>query len=386
MDGVDELEREALRRLRWITDEGDSLGETITDGILRLPWMRETVTGDVVAALDWFERIDRSDEDLVLSLLDMPFLKSLEGRDLLILEAVRRMARDEKKMVALKESRIFIEGIRDMDFPLVAAAGTLRDADEIGRMLTPGYGRVETWQGQTELTPNLTVSVVRTEGDPLPGTMAEIVRILGMLEGFMAISLPNPNPVFVFNDASSRVPGSQGTRYGFAYGLRSDREQIKDYGGRELLPSVVIHEVAHDYFGSPLKSWYNHLPVIAFEYIYRLDGRDPTELPAGVLDVIERRECEARNIKHHEEMEERWEEREQFRCGHYLGFWLGRELLEAVGQKEFLFRIRNMHRISQAELAKGGNPGIDQIRELFPDQLGTVDRYWSGEVGTPEVR
>ena len=375
-----------MRRLGWIEDEGDDLSKRIIDEISRLPWMKGSVTEDTVLALDWFERIDRSDEVLVLSLLNMPFLESLESQDLLILEAVRRMARDEDKIVALMESSIFKKGITNADFPLVAAAGTLRDADETGRMLTPGYGRVETWQGTTGLTPKLTVSIVRTDRGPFPGTMAEIVRILAMLEEFMGLPLPNPSPVFVFNDQSSRVPGSQGTRYGFAYGLRSDREQVKDYGGRELLPSVVIHEVAHDYFGSPLKSWYNHLPVIAFEYIYRLDGRDPTELPAEVLHIIERRECEARNIKDHEEMEDRWTEREQYRCGHYLGFWMGRELLEAVGQEDFLARIRDMHRISQAELAEGGNPGIEQIRELFPDQLQIVERYWSGEVGTPESR
>ena len=375
-----------MHRLGWIEDEGDDLSKRIVDEISRLPWMKENVTEDTVLALDWFERIDRSDEALVLSLLDMPFLESLESQDLLILEAVRRMARDEEKIVALTESPIFIEGIANADFPLVAAAGTLRDAGETGRMLTPGYGSVETWQGATGLTPNLTVSIVRTDGDPLPETMPEIVRILEMLEDFMGIPLPNPNPVFVFNDQSPRVAGSQGTRYGFAYGLRADREELKNYGGRELLPSVVIHEVAHDYFGSPLKSWYNHLPVIAFEYIYRIDGRDPGQVPVEILNVIERRLCEARNIKDHEEMEDRWAEREQYRCGHYLGFWLGRELLEAVGQEEFLARVRVMYANSHLELADGGNPGIEQIKELFPDQLEIVEKYWSGNVGTPESR
>ena len=70
-----------------------------------------------------------------------------------------------------------------------------------------------------------------------------------------------------------------------------------------MLPSVMIREIGHDYFGNELKSWLNHTPVKTFEYVYRLGGRDPSDVPEAVLNTIHRRSgCEARNIQHLEEM------------------------------------------------------------------------------------
>ena len=37
-------------------------------------------------------------------------------------------------------------------------------------------------------------------------------------------------------------------------------------------------------------------------------------------------------------------------------------------------------------MAEGADPGVAEIRELFPDQLEIVERYWSGDVGNPEEK
>ena len=74
------------------------------------------------------------------------------------------------------------------------------------------------------------------------------------------------------------------------------------------------------------------------------------------------------------------------RCHHYLGYRMGRELLEALGQEEYFARMRRLYHRKEALVAEGIDPGIAEIRELFPDQLEIVERYWSGDVGNPEEK
>ena len=219
--------------------------------------------------------------------------------------------------------------------------------------------------------------------------MPELVRIVERLESIMQVPLPKSHMIFVINDFAPRNSGGQGTRYDFAYGLRGDREPPSQRWGwgpeRELLPPVVIHEVAHDYYGNEIKSWLNHLPIKGgFEYIYVLDGRDPSEMPDEALNIIQRRACTARNVQHLEELNSATPGWDKYKCGHYLAYWFGRELLEAVGQDEFMARMRRLYHLKNKMVGEGGDPGIAEIRELFPDQLEIVERYWSGEVGNPE--
>ena len=148
----------------------------------------------------------------------------------------------------------------------------------------------------------------------------------------------------------------------------------------------MIHELGHDYFGDELKSWINHTPVKTFEYVYRLDGRDRSEAPENVLNVIQRRDCTARNIQHLEEMNPASSDRRNRLCHHYLGYWMGRELLEAVGQEEYFARVRRLYHLKNRMVAEGEDPGIAEIREFFPDQPEIVERYWSGDVGNPEEK
>ena len=225
--------------------------------------------------------------------------------------------------------------------------------------------------------------------------MPELVRIAELLESTMQVPLPKPHMIFVISDYATSVSSrgiSQGRRYDFAYGLRGDREDTQRFAAqyatdRPMLPSAMIHEIGHDYFGNEIKSWLNHTPVKTFEYVYRLDGRDPSDVPETVLNTIPQRSgCEARNIQHLEEMNPPSSDRTNSLCNHYLGYWMGRELLEAVGQEEYFARMRRLYYRKEALVAEGIDPGIAEIRKLFPDQLDIVEHYWSGDVGNPEEK
>ena len=283
--------------------------------------------------------------------------------------------RSEDHLETLQQSQIFKDGITDDYTTLVRAAGTFRDADVLARWLVPGYASVEVYTGDTELTPELKISIFRDPGNPSPETVPELARITEQLESLMQVPLPNPRLVFVISDQapSISINGiSQGRRYDFAYGLRGDRENPQRFASqyateRPVLPSVIIHELGHDYFGNELKSWLNHTPVKTFEYVYRLDGRDRSEVPENVLNVIQRRDCEARNIQHLEEMNPPASDRWNRLCHHYLGYWMGRELLEAVGQEEcFMFgAVASSHIIGALALIdfRPGTAGVSPALE-----------------------
>ncbi len=395
-DGINEWEVGVVQRLTWMVDREDLHEWAIVEKLVELPWIKDDITEAEAAAVDLVERIDdREDEKVTLAIVGMPFLQTFEQDDLLALSAINYMGRrGEGHLEALKQSQIFKDGITDDLTTLIRAAGTIRDADALARWLVPGYASVEVHTGQTTLTPELKITVFRDHGNPQPETMPELVRIAEQLENLMQVPLPNPRLVFVISDQAPTISVngiSQGKRYDFAYGLRGNRENLQRFAsqyatGRPMLPSVMIHELGHDYFGNELKSWLNHTPVKTFEYVYRLDGRDRSEVPESVLNVIQRRDCVARNIQHLEDLNPPNSDRGNRLCHHYLGYWMGRELLEAVGQEEYFARMRRLYHLKNQMVAEGDDPGIAEIRELFPDQLEIVEHYWSGDVGSPEEK
>ena len=389
-DDITEAEGEVIYRLYWTARYAPALAEMM----VAKSWVQDDITeaeGEVIYRL---YRTAREDPELAGAILDMPFLETFEPDDLMAVSAISRMERrGEDHLEALKQSQIFKDGITDDLTTLVRAAGTIRDADALAQWLVPGYASIEVHTSQTELTPELKISIFRDHGDPDPETMPELVRIAEQLESLMQVPLPNPRLVYVISDQAPPISTNgigQGANYGFAYGIRGDRENSQRFASeyatdRPMLPSVMIHELGHDYFGNEIKSWLNHTPIKAgFEYIYRLDGRDPSEAPEQVLNVIQRRGCEARNIQHLEEMNPPSSDQTNSLCHHYLGYWMGRELLEAVGQDEFMARMRRLYHLKNKMVSEGADPGIAEIRELFPDQLDIVEHYWSGDVGNPE--
>ena len=392
-DGIDASERDAVQML---VDSANHYPDTFS-ALLRNLWVTDDVLTaaetNVIYAIRWTAR---RDEAATLAILDMPFLETLEYDDSLAALALYRLARyaDDGRFKTVMEHPTLEGGVTDDLTTLVAAVGTIREADEVERMLDPGYARIEVFTGRTELSPELKISIVRTHSGRRPETMPELVRIAEQLENLMQVPLPKPHMIFVVNDYATSVSSrgiSQGRRYDFAYGLRGDREDTQRFASeyatdRPMLPSVMIHEIGHDYFGNEIKSWLNHTPVKTFEYVYRLDGRDRAEAPEKVLNIIQRRGCEARNIQHLEEMNPPSSDRTNRLCHHYLGYWMGRELLEAVGQEEYFARMRRLYHRKEALVAEGADPGIAEIRELFPDQLEIVEHYWSGDVGNPEEK
>ena len=105
-----------------------------------------------------------------------------------------------------------------------------------------------------------------------------------------------------------------------------------------------------------------------------------------MLEINPRSQCEAHDLKMVVDLAVRTDNMAQFRCNHYLGLKLFRELLETVGNEEFFATLRQLYRLSLASIQSGNNPGISEVRQAFHDQSEIVEKHWSGKLNAPENR
>ena len=122
-------------------------------------------------------------------------------------------------------------GITDAQTTLVTAVGTVWDAEEIRRMLNPGYSDIEVLSEGTKLTPNLKVSIVRTGTKPQPWTATGVRDAAEFVEQTMQLPLPVGHVIVLLNDKAGNK-GYGGTNHGFAFDFKPGREQEQTVYGR----------------------------------------------------------------------------------------------------------------------------------------------------------
>lgn len=380
------MSTEVLSRLRLILGRHPEIGPANVVKILEKPWMQDSLTTEKLLSVEFLERIARRNHEVVPSLLKMPFLETFEPEDRFIIHATWRIFRyhPDSTGKAFKESDTFVDGIRDKDRTRVIAALTMQQPDELERMLQPGWADIEEWRGATHLSPNLRISIVRAHSPLFPGAMEGIVEVVNLLERTMDAPLPGPpHLIAVFHDESHSSPGLCGQNRRFATVFCVRHEEPADFDtGREMLQSVVIHEIGHRYFGSPMQSWLHHFFVIMYEVIWILDGREIGDVPEELIEQSPRRDCDVVDLKTLEELMPT--ERYQSRCHHHLGHRMAREIVAEVGMEEFITRMRKAYPMKDEFFDEREEPGIEVMLLLYPDQSEIVERFWSGRVNAPE--
>ena len=255
-----------------------------------------------------------------------------------------------------------------------------------GAIIEPGGGtvvnflnaaRVQIGTAQTDLTPHLQVSIVRT-GESKPGTLEAVFEAATVVEGVMGLPLPTSHIVLVLDDGA--VPENYGgSNAGFAITYRPEYEQPSDSWRWSNLRTGLIHETAH-YFWSGNGSWIDEGMANIHEFIYNLDsGLSPNQLRP------KRGECEAHDIQ----MLDQWRPKvsnKQFLCNYYMGEMLFLELRSAIGDDRFIDKMRDLYALALSEKEAGRDMGIAQIRQVFAGHNDVVERFWSGQWNAPENR
>ena len=97
---------------------------------------------------------------------------------------------DQGALDALTEHPIFWDGITEDDTILIAASGTLYSTpDEIRHVLELGPASIETESLGTDLTPNLKISIVRTDSPAKPDTIEATRDLVEFVENTMGLPL-----------------------------------------------------------------------------------------------------------------------------------------------------------------------------------------------------
>ena len=378
-DGITDTERDAVNYIYWLNDEDDENGKAVMEAVLAFPWIQDGITETEAEAIDQIESLDDRSEKAAAVITAMPFLESLEEEDVLAIRGMNSMAYDGLLSGLLAHPRLR-NGITDAQTTLVTAVGTVWDAEEIRRMLNPGYADIETLSKGTELTPNLKISIVRTGSQRQDWTAEGVWDAVQFVEETMQLPLPVGHVIILLNDKAGNK-GYGGTNHGFAFDFKPDREQEQAVYGRHNFQSGIVHETAH-YFWRLDPNWVDEGVANMFEYIYGIEK----EVDSWLLEKPQREKCEAHDLEMLTEWNPGVEEFERFLCNYYLGQSLFLELLESLGVEVFNERLRELYRLSLAAKDTGDTPGIAQVRQAFHDQADVVEKHWSGKLNAPENR
>ena len=375
-DGISETELDALKWLSWIAHESETAA-----AVIAMSWMQDDITGTERDALEWIRWIVHESTPAA-AIVSMPFLHTLERDDVLAIRGISTLARAEDKELldALLEHPTFRNGITDAQTTLLTAAATVREPEEVRRMLEPGYADIETVSSGTKLSPNLKISIVRTGTPAQPQTLEAIKNAVKFAEQTMQLPLPVSHVILVLNDWA--FPENYGgTNFGFAFGYDPEREQKERGYDKYSFQSSILHEVAH-YFWRGHADWIDEGVADTFEYMHGVEaGVSP-----GLLERPRRRNCEAHDLELLTEWSPEQEDIDQFRCNYFLGQMLFLELLEDLGEDRFNEKLRELYYLSLLKKKAKGEPGIKEVRLAFADQAEIVEKHWSGRLNAPENR
>ena len=377
-DEITEAESVAIDRLYGLSYAEVSLATAA----IALTWVQDDITeieSNVIKYLGWTAF---HDAEAVASIVPMPFMESLEEDDLLAIRGIYELTSDEDAdlLEALLEHPMTAGGITDAHTTLVAAASTLWDAEEIRRMLTPGYANIETVSSGTQFTPNLKISIVRAGTQHQTWTAAGIGEAVEFAEKILQAPLPLSHVIVVLNDKAFG-PIFGGAHFGFAFSLAPEDEQPRDSSDGHYFQSGIVHETAH-YYWRDNADWIDEGIANIFEYMYGVQSG----ISPGLLEKPRRDNCEAHDLEMITEWDPRQENRDNFFCNYFLGQSLFLDLHEDLGEEKFNEKLRELYLLTLVKEKSEDEAGIAEVRLAFRDQSEIVERHWSGGLNAPENR
>ena len=374
-DDIQEAEYQALNRLGYL----DSPNPGNLYVALSIPWVQDDMSETEYDIIHSLGALDFDATDVVLQLLSMPFLLSPDATDALAIRGMEELA-DEGRLAALTEHAIFQGGVTDEETTLIAAVGTLRDADEIQRVLDPGGAAIETVSLGTELTPHLKISIVRTGSQSRPGTIEATRDLVQFIENTMGLALPVDHVIIMLSE-NAVTDKFAGTNYGFAFSYLPKYE-VTQSGTWEWRQGRLgfVHETAH-YFWSGNENWIDEGLANLFEYQFGLQ----MGLSHGQLQS-KRKNCEAHDLKMLSGWNPDSSEWDRFHCNYYLGQLLFQDLFASMDASTFTANLQEFYRLSLDAQEADLTPGIVEVRKAFAGQDAIIDRHWSGKMNAPENR
>ena len=293
------------------------------------------------------------------TLLDMPFLQSIDTGDGLAIQSLRDVARKDK--VALKAilgDPNLRSGITDEWTPIIA---TLWGAQEhnpslIPMLLNPEQVFIESRNVELPHTGTVELHIVRLESSGNPKTMDILEEAVKNVEFFMSLPLPIQMVSVLFAD--SVTPSYTGNNFGAGITILPENEI-----DAEQLPGIFAHEVAH-YYWRDNRDWIDEgmAELIKGHHKWQTTGTTMTasRYPCPHFSNIEQLERENPGTK-----------RDAFKCNYSLGIRIFLDLWLELGDLPFREGAQRLYERTQA-----GDAGVEEVRAAF-NRPETVERWYS---------
>ena len=364
-DGPDVNEIDAIERLNWTTQTSPELG----DKLWQKSWMQDGITADEVTVmqnLNWIARpkdetFQQQVVEAAIGILDMPFLESVESADALAMKSLQRLgSRNTTDFLEIVSHPKLSDGITDEEAKIVALLyGTHKNRPESVDFLLRGTGvyleeRLINLPSSGEVL--LTIIRIRDQVTPSMDFLEHSVRTI---EEFMGEPLPTNYIALLYDDAVS--PGAGGTNFG-THMTMSLLYDVENGVWWDYTPHTVAHEVAH-YYWTGNQTWINEgtaeLLGSISEYARIETPVEATNNPcASVKTIAELEALKPGDL-----------ETKGFNCNYSLGEALFLDLYNNLGEETFRQGFRNLYLKSQrddaADDCEGTDLGICHLEAAF---------------------
>ena len=282
-DGITDDEAEGIENLRRATEEAPALAEKI----MQKPWVQDDMTLTESRTIQYLVELADEDKNAAAALIAMPFLDSVEDRDMLALMSLDNIAPRNAKL--LSHPRIK-DGITDEDTKIIAVLGqaTYAYAPESLEVLLADTG-VYIQERLIELphTGETLLAVIGVQ-DPDTRSMDYFEHAVRSIERFMGEPYPIDYLALLYYDNPSQNANNNFTHLLF---MGEDNSLSRDSH-----PGVIAHEIAHWYWSSSGDYGYQYRKWIKEgipEFLRIISehervGRplEPSQWPCGFFDKI----------------------------------------------------------------------------------------------------
>ena len=375
-DGISDPEISAIKSVVIIAQRDEAAAALL----FSLGWVSDDITATDEELVANIARIAQSDPAGAAQIVAMPFLQSVEARDIAALSSLQQLAYLNPGVFRRVLEHPTLGGGITHDWATVVATlhGVSRtNPDLIDVLLDPDRVGVESRTVDLPLSGPVAMTIIRT-GPGARRSMDLLETAVRNSEQFMATPMPTGHVIVLFELA---VAGSSaGTNFGSSISIRPKFDVDDGSHEAETAGHIIAHEVAHYYWNNNT-NWIDEgaSELIASVSEFARAGRplEAINYPCGYAPNIA--VLEAMNA-----------ERESgvFECNYSLGERIFLDLYRNLGDTAFREGFRTLYGLSAVEDDADELPGtavnINDVRVAFREAAGdtpvdtTVARWYDG--------
>ena len=371
------------------TPIGESKGQPLTalTDLQNAKWLRNTSpeTAQKLASLPWAaDGLSEKEEAIIeqllhlyvnnntqtaISLIDMPFLQSIEAGDLQAVDSLEQVSRNNRPAFEeiMNHPTFSTYGITDPWTPVIATLGSVQKNNRslITVLLDHEKIHLETREIRTPLKGAVILNIVRTNATYEPQSMDFLENAVRSAEEFMKEPLPTDAVTVLYADA---VRGDNSGENSVNAIVIIPKHDLPD---AEYAQEINDHEVAHYYWGGN-ENWVDEGMADFMTSLFKAQQAGtriiPRNPPCPVFRAISQMPASD----------------ETNRCDYSLGERLFIDLYDTAGAAEFQQKMATLYRESTVEdnldNMTGTKIGISQLKAQFISTASkeVIDRWHHG--------